>query len=267
MYLINLIKRAVLINKVRKIDTAEKYFDYVDSCKYEDAALSVGSTDTLKDTNCENLFQYIDEYDELIEKYGLNQIAVGSNDFEKAIAVMQWLTDNTMYSGIQLHFLPDDTKSILDFAFGKDFKCSINCRDKAIVLADLLIALGIKAYPMALVDDKRCGNHFVVHIYCRHSNRWAVVDPSFNAYFTDENGNVLNVYELRDLFLNNKIPVIKGYNFNGTERCKTNYINYFIKQCLTNISTWRDNSMNCRTEPRKWAKKKSFDYKLPSLDF
>lgn len=266
MGLINLVKRAVIINKVRKIDTAEKYFDYVDSCEYKKVPLSVGSTDKLKDTDCENLFQHIDKYDELIEKYGLNQIAVGSNDFEKAVAVMQWLTDNTMYSGVQLSALPDDTRQFLDFSFGKPFKNALNCRYKAITLTDLLIALGIKAYPMALQDGQG-GNHFVVHIYCKECKKWAVADPSFNAYFTDENGNVLNVYELRNLFLENKMPVINGYSFNGTERCKTNYINYFIKQCLTNISTWHDNSMDCRTEPKKWKKKKLFDYKLPPLDF
>ncbi|MBD5082869.1 MAG: transglutaminase domain-containing protein [Clostridiales bacterium] len=264
--IISLIRRAVLINKVRKIDTAEKYFDYVDSCRYEDSPLTVGDTDKLKETSYKNIFQHIYEYDELLEKYNLKQIAGNGNDFEKAVAVMQWLTDNTMYNGQQLHFLPDDTIKILDFSFGKPFKYAINCRDKAIVLTDLLIAIGIRAYPIALVDEKRWGNHFVVHVYCKECNKWAMLDPSFNACFTDESGKMLNVYELRNLFLENKMPIIKGYNFNGTEKCKNNYINYFIKQCLTNISTWQDNSMDCRIEPRKWSKKKSFDYKLPPLE-
>ena len=266
MYLMNLIKRALIINKARKIDTAEKYFNYVESCKYENSPLVIGNTAKLKETNNENLFQHIAEYDELLEKYNLKQIAVGNNDFEKALALMQWLTDNTLYSGIQLHFLPDDTKSILEFTAEKSFANAINCRDKAIVLTDLLIALGIKAYPISLIDNKQSGNHFVVHIYCKECNKWVVADPSFNTYFTDESGNALNVYELRNLFLENKMPEIKGYNFNETDRCRNEYINYFIKQCLTNIATWHDNSMDCRTEPRKWAKKKSFEYKLPPLD-
>jgi len=266
MCLINLIKRAGLINKVRKIDTAEKYFDYVETCKYDDSPLKTGDTAKLKKTKNENLFQHIDEYDELLKMYNLKQIAIGNDDFEQAIAVMQWLTDNTMYSGVQLHFLPDDAKSILAFSFGKPFSNAINCRDKAIVLTDLLIALGIKAYPMALIDDKQSGNHFVVHIYCSQSKQWMVADPSFNTYFTDEQGNLLNVYELRNLFLADKMPVMKGYSFNGKDRCRKQYINYFIKQCLTNISTWHDNSMDCRTEPKKWAKKKAFDYCLPPLD-
>lgn len=262
------LKWAIKKYKLRKLKTQEGYIDFVrnqDLSKTPE--LSIGETDKLKEPDYDNLFLYLDEYDIIKEKYSLDNVVKGNSDFEKALSLMQWLTDNTYYNGHQCLFhkiLPDDTLAILDFSYGKPFEYAINCRYKAIVLADLLIAYGIKAIPIAMIDKNIDGNHLTVQVYLSDEKKWVLLDPSFNTYFVDSDNNVLDVFELRNLFLAGKEPIIKGYNFNGTTECMDVYKELFVKSDLTNLSTWKDNSLSGR-KARKFKDMKAFDCKLPSI--
>ncbi len=253
--------------KFRKLKTLDGYIDHIINQDYSKAdALSIGDTDELQEPDYNNMFIYLDEYDEIKKKYSLDSVIKGDTDFERALSLMQWLTDNTYYNGWQLAFykpLCDDTLDILDFSFRKGFEGAINCRYKAIALADLLIAYGIKAYPIAMLDAKKDGNHLTVHLFLSDEKKWVLLDPSFNTYFLDSDNNVLDVLQLRDYFLAGKEPTIAGYNFNGTVEGMDVYKELFIKPCLTNLRTWKDNSASGR-KTRKIKDRKAFEYKLPS---
>ena len=93
--------------------------------------------------------------------------------------------------------------------------------------------------------------------------KWCVFDPSFGCWFSDKSGNPLDVYDLRKMFLHGEEPTVIGYNFNGTTECFDVYINAFIKTCISNLSTWQDNSMD-RRNTKKIADKKKFNAKLPN---
>ncbi|MFR5875710.1 MAG: transglutaminase domain-containing protein [Eubacterium sp.] len=256
--------------KQRKLKTLDGYTAYLKKWDLSKVPpLSVGKTDDLKDADYNNLFSYLEKYDIIKEKYSLDNVIKGDNDFEKALSLMQWLTDSTYYSGAQCLFhklLPDDTLAILDFSYKKSFKYAINCRYKAIALTDLLIAYGIKAYPVAMIDANKDGNHLTVQIYLSDDRKWVLFDPSFNTYFTDNENNVLDVFELRDYFLEGKEPIVHGYNFNGTTECIDIYKKVFIKSDLTNLRTWHDNSNSGRKE-RNFDKRKAFDCKLPDSKY
>lgn len=252
--------------KFKKYQSVDKYIEVIkntDTTKFP--PLSVGDIKDLKETDYNNLFSYIDDYKIIKEKYCLDNYTKGQADFEKALSLMQWLTDSTYYFGMQYKLISDNTLDILEYAYKKPFKNAINCRCKAIAFADILLACGIKAYPVALIGDKNYegfGCHLVVHAYLSDKDKWVIFDPSFNTYFTDFDNNSLNAFELRKLFLDGKEPVIHGYNFNGTQECMEIYKEVFIKSCLTNITTWHDNSVNNRNG-KNLNKRKSFDYKLP----
>lgn len=262
-----LIKTMCLKYKLRKVRTLDDYINFVEKTDLSKIPELTACTDKsfdgseLKATSLDNMFTHLNSFDKLVEKYNLNSIADCDNDFENVIKLMGWFNDNTYYSGAQYKFLHDDTLEIFDFSFGKGFKNAINCRYKAIAFSDILVAVGIKAFPICLIDGNFDGCHLMCEVYLREQNKWIVVDPSFNAYFTDENGNVLDAFELRDYFLCGKAPEIIGYNFNGTDRCKDVYIKAFVKVCLSNISTWHDNS----DKDRHNRKRKDFDYKVPDL--
>ena len=250
--------------KKEKIDVWDNYLQFVkNQNNYDDSIeLSVGDTSLLEETNFERLFQYLPQYRVIVDKYPMPFSSEEQTEFEKAVSIMQWLTNHTFYSGAQFHALYDDTFKILKYSVGKGFKHAINCRYKAIAFTDLLIANGLRAYPILLENANKSGCHFVAHVYCSDKGKWILFDPSFNCYFEDETGNVLNVFELREFMLKGGKPNVVGYLFNGTDECKDIHIKYFIGSTLTHIATWKDNSDEGR-KSKDFAKRKVFNCKLP----
>ncbi len=246
----------------------ENYLRFVknpDNYKEASQTLSIGSTDGLAPAEYANLFGYLPQYRKLVKKYIIPKLENRKTVFGKALAIMHWLTQNTFYSGAQTAVLPDDSLKILDYAFGQGFDHAINCRYKAILLTDLLIAHGIMAYPIALEDGNHWGGHFVVHVFCPDENKWVVLDPSFNCCFQDKSNTVLNIFELRDLRLRNQTPAVIGYSFNGTDACMDIYLQYFVGVTLTHITTWESNSNDGRNTT-DICRRKAFRAKLPKLD-
>lgn len=192
----------------------------------------------------------------LFDKYKIGEIACGSDTLHKTLNIMQWLTDNTLYSGMQSCNLTDKTDKILQSALKNDFEHAINCRLKAIVLTDLLLSAGIIALPISLhgfgkdlrqnKDDWYC--HFMVHVLLKETGDWVVVDPSFNTMF-ESCKKPLNIFELRECLRDNVSVEIIGYNFNGSkDNCFDTYRDVFIKASLEFISTWKSNSVKRKSK-------------------
>ncbi len=258
--------------KLLKLQKQKNYHAFVknyDAAKFlADEPLCVmdkGYNNTeLTATDFDNILAKTELYEKLAKKYNLHEIAFGKTDFERAVNLLNWLTKNTFYNGAQLSSQTDSSLDILDNSFGKSFKNAINCRSKAIVYADCLVSVGIKAYPVCMISSGfKEGCHFTCHVYISDSDKWCAFDPSFGCWFTDKSGNMIDLFEIRNMFIAGEIPVVNGYNFNGTTECIDIYTDCFLKLCLSNLSTWNDNSMERRTG-KKWKHKKKFQSKIPS---
>lgn len=199
----------------------------------------------------------------LNDKYKLSEIATADTDFKKAVQILNWFTENTFYNGAMLRYITDNTIEILNYAFGKTFKNAINCRLKAIAFADCLVAVGIKAYPLCMQSTEFKNCHFTCRAYISELDKWCVFDPSFGCWFADKSGKPIDIFEMREMFLQGVEPTINGYNFNGTTECLNEYMSGFLKLCISNLSTWSDNSMD-RRNTKKLPEKKKFNAKLPN---
>lgn len=216
----------------------------------------------LTETDFSSILSRNEMHDKLLAEYSLDRIAVGKTDFERILNVLKWLTDNTFYNGMQVVPLTDNSLDILKFSFGKSFKNAVNCRLKAIAFADCLVAVGIKAYPVCMTSSKFNYCHFTCQAYISQTDKWCVFDPSFGCYFTDRDGNPIDIFEMRNIFIEGNQPTVCGYNFNGTTECFEVYIKSFLNACVSNLSTWQDNSSDRRTG-RKWKHKKKFQARIP----
>ena len=101
-------------------------------------------------------------------------------------------------------------------------------------------------------------------VYISEEDKWCTFDPSFGCWFTDKENNLLDIFEIRELFLENKEPIVKGYSFNGKQENFDVYINCFIKLCISNLSTWADNSSDRRSEDN-FSGRKQFNSAIPEL--
>lgn len=261
-----------LIDRIIVQFSSEKYAEYVSEMDYEEALLKepvcikdMASEDReLTETELDKIIKPYDFHAQLNEKYNLSDIATADSDFDKAVQVLEWLTKHTYYSGMQMKMLNDDTLEILEYSFDKPFNRAINCRYRAIAFADCLVAVGIKAFPVAMVSSEFTGSHFTCLVYISEEDKWCSFDPSFGCWFTDEEGELLDIFEIRELFLENKEPVVKGYSFNGKQENFDVYMNSFLKFCVSNLSTWADNSIDRRSE-NTFSGRKQFSSAIPEM--
>ena len=200
-------------------------------------------------------FQYLPEYDELNELFPLNKIARNGNTFDKAVNIMNWLASKTDYNGYSKLGM-ESPVNIIDFSFDKGFDGAINCVNKAILLSDCLLSIGIYALPVWInnriysKDNEEYGrgvSHVVVHIFIDEFNKWVMFDPSFNSYLEDVNGNILNLIEIAELYKTKQQIQIKQYELNGDKnQFKEYYLEQFIFKSLLAISILKGNSFQNR---------------------
>lgn len=248
----------------------EKYISHVANMDYEIDLLNepicikdkLSADEELAETELLNIVSRLEMHDRLADEYNLSAVATAKTDFEKVLQVLNWLTEHTYYSGAQMRLLTDNTLDILKYSFDKSFTHAINCRYKAIAFADCLIAVGIQAYPVCMLSADFCGCHFTCMAYITEIGKWCAFDPSFGCWFSDEDGNPVDIFEIREMFLQGLEPTVNGYNFNGTDESFDVYLNGFLKYCISNLSTWENNSMDGRTK-KSYSARKQFNAKIP----
>ena len=76
----------------------------------------------------------------------------------------------------------------------------INCLNKAKILEEVCLALGIYARRVRFLPyspfDFDC--HVVTEIYDRSQEKWYMLDPTTNGYLVDEQGTILSLLEARE---------------------------------------------------------------------
>ncbi len=261
MNLIFKIKRVLFKFRLRKLSiiNPNEYDEKIEDKKYILLDTKIIDKYAVKDFEIKKFFTNLEEYETIKKEYAFpynNNIT----DIENSLNIMNYLTQHTHYCGATSNVLPDNTLDILKYSFDKSFAYALNCRFKALVLTDVLIAYGIKALPILLRSENN-GVHFVVHIYSKEQKKFVVLDPSFNCCFTDENDNLLSVFELRNAIIDKKTVKLKNYSFQNTEKHKEYYFSAFISDCISNISTWGTNERSKKIKNKVCGIE--FDTKIP----
>ena len=140
------------------------------------------------------------EFRELRERYPIERAAGKGGDFERALRLCRYLAPRLKHQSDYDNHVPCNSLALLDYCFEKT-DVGINCLNKAKILAECCLALGIYA--------RRCGgmsfspydgdNHVVTEIYDRKRRKWIALDPSYGSYFSD-GVSPLSSLELRQAF-------------------------------------------------------------------
>ena len=89
--------------------------------------------------------------------------------------------------------------ALLDYSLDKPEQ-GINCLNKAKILEEVCLALGIYARRVRFLPyspfDFDC--HVVTEIYDRSQEKWYMLDPTTNGYLVDEQGTILSLLEARE---------------------------------------------------------------------
>lgn len=117
----------------------------------------------------------------------------------------------------------------------KDGSRGLNCGGLAAVLEDCYLAMGFKAKLvscMPKVYDSEC--HSINTVYSNTLDKWIWMDPTNNAWVTDENGQLLGISEVRErLRANRPLKLNKEANWNNLNQLtKEGYLDEYMSKNL-----------------------------------
>jgi len=203
-------------------------------------------------------FQYHfggEELQTLRDRYCLEDVAGGGDDWQRVLNLLRWLSGNTCHNGSIVPSFPMNALSLLEYSFGKGKERGINCYMLATVLTEACLSVGLATRMLSLhpLNPYDYDNHVVTAVWCRPQARWVTVDPSFNAYLMDADGKVLNPWEVRDsLCRNRKVSCNAELGYNGEPYDAEAYLTYIAKDLFY---------MQCPLESRygsaeRWAEQR-----------
>lgn len=117
----------------------------------------------------------------------------------------------------------------------KDGSRGLNCRGMAIVLNECFLAMGIPSryvtcMPREFIND--C--HVINAVWSSQLGKWLWIDPEFNAWVTDEQGNMLSIQEVREN-LRNGTPVVLNKEANWNNQNKETTEEYLYNYMAKNL--------------------------------
>ena len=106
------------------------------------------------------------EYAELLARYPVEKTAGKGSGFVRALRLCRWLHPRLRHQGDYDNHIPCNSLALLGYCFEKE-DVGINCVNKAKILAECCLALGIPArrvyaYPLSPYD---MDNHVMTEVY------------------------------------------------------------------------------------------------------
>lgn len=178
------------------------------------------------------------------EFFNLDSIAGNGDDVSRIKNLMYWVHDAVRHDGRSYNPTSISLKDIIDLCIKENR--GVNCRMMAIMLTEALLAEGIPAryltcQPKLWAFDSDC--HVICMAWSESLGKWVWVDPTFAAYVTDENGQMLHPGEVRERLIEDK-PLILNPDANWnhqSEQTKEDYLDRYMAKNLYYITAKEHN--------------------------
>jgi len=177
------------------------------------------------------------QFIQLKSDYPIESAAGNGNDFSKAVNLLHWVS-NHIYHNNTDGGTAHNSLDLLNYSYDKGHSLGVNCICLSTILSECFLSVGLKAKTVYLMPCSPYDgdNHAVTTVFIKELNKWVMFDPSFNAYFSNEQGVPLSLLELRDC-LANQSPIFfsDGAKYNDdilTEESKEDKIEYFFEKNL-----------------------------------
>jgi len=173
-----------------------------------------------------------EDYTKLIEQYGIRDIAGEGSEFERALRLMNEFAPRLTHKSNYDNSVEMTALSLLEHSLDNR-RNGINCRNKAQILNEMCLALGMYSrkvwiMPNASGYDSDC--HVVNEVWDTELGKWVMLDITNNEYWADGNGVPLSVLEIRDKGAMREFctPVRMGDNTDDLAKLKEKNIGDFL---------------------------------------
>jgi hypothetical protein len=124
---------------------------------------------------------------------------ISTVDLEEVLLLKNYLRDLFPHGDASRDYINSNVIEMIDAAENGE---SFLCGDAAKMLAQLIQAGGTQARTVIL--ESPSSGHVVVEFWSKQYNKWILVDPDYNVFYTDASGMPLSAYEVYLGALNNR---------------------------------------------------------------
>lgn len=174
------------------------------------------------------------ELAEIREYFSLDSIAGTGDEISRIKNILAWVHNAVRHDGSS--YSPEQRNAIDLIRICRTENRGINCRMMAIILNECYLAMGfpsrfITCLPKSETDSD-C--HVITMVYSRTLRKWVWMDPTFNAYVSDEDGMLLNIAEVRErLIVGKPLLLNEDANWNNrTRQTKESYLDRYMAKNL-----------------------------------
>jgi hypothetical protein len=170
----------------------------------------------------------------LRKQFNLDSVSGTGNEISRFKNLLYWVHNVVKHDGNANN--PPSKNAIDLIAVCKKDARGVNCRMMATILKDAFQSEGFKARIVTCMpkDTADFDCHVITVVWSKMLNKWVWMDPTFNAYVSDDKGNLLNIEEVRERLINGDPLVLNDdANWNNkTKQTKEDYLGRYMSKNL-----------------------------------
>ncbi|MDR0507799.1 MAG: hypothetical protein LBH32_13430 [Dysgonamonadaceae bacterium] len=175
--------------------------------------------------------------------FNLDSVAGNGDEISKIKKLMYFVHNSITHDGNN-QATGVSRNSIDLFKYVSETGNGINCRMMAIALNEFYLSMGFYSRFVTCLpqDSTDTDCHVINSVYSKTLNKWIMIDPTFAAYITDENENLLSISEVK-MRLINDMPLKLNEDANWNHKTKQT-ADYYLKTYMAKNLYW----LSCITE-------------------
>ena len=172
------------------------------------------------------------------EFFDLDSVAGDGDEISKILNILHFVHKAIRHDGGNFALCEFDAIDI--YNYHKSTGKGVNCRHLAIALNEMYLSMGIPSrYVTCMPYDERDQDcHVINSVWSSQYQKWIWIDPTFEAYVKDENGNFLSIQEVRERLIEGR-PVFLNEDANWNNENKQTK-EYYLDSYMAKNLYWFD---------------------------
>jgi hypothetical protein len=170
----------------------------------------------------------------LRQQYKLDSIAGKGSDVSQVINLMHWVHDRVQHDGQHGNPASRNAQDLL--AVCRKENRGLNCRGLATVLNEVYLAMGFQSRFVGCLpkDSTDADSHVINSVYVPSQQKWLYMDPTQDAYVTNEQGQLLSVLEVRQRLISGQ-PLLLNPTANWNHKISATRQQYLEQYMAKNL--------------------------------
>lgn len=172
------------------------------------------------------------------EFFDLDSVAGDGDEISKILNILHFVHKAIRHDGGNFALCEFDAIDI--YNYHKSTGKGVNCRHLAIALNEMYLSMGIPSRYVTCMpyDEKDQDCHVINSVWSSQYQKWIWIDPTFEAYVKDENGNFLSIQEVRERLIEGR-PVFLNEDANWNYENKQTK-EYYLESYMAKNLYWFD---------------------------